>query len=243
MTSGAAPVVTVDGPSGSGKTTLGRRLALELALPLIDTGLLYRGVMVAAIRAGLRGDDHEALSELAARTRVEIDTDPALAAAEEDTRVDGLPAGSLLRDPRHAPLLAALSGVAGVRRALLPVQRRLAAAGAVALGRDCGTVVFPGAPVKIYLQAPETVRARRRDRQLQEAGAPVDAVTLSGEVGERDAADSGRALAPLRPAPDAHIIDTAMMGVDEMVADALRLCAARGLTARSGRRGRSSPPA
>ena len=126
-------------------------------------------------------------------------------------------------------LLSQLSGIPEVRAHLLERQRTLGAAGAVAVGRDCGTVIFPDAPVKLYLQASGDVRAQRRAAQLRDRGAIVDSAVLANEIRGRDALDSGRAVAPLRAADDAHIIDTGHHGVEEMVELALRLCAAVGI--------------
>jgi cytidylate kinase len=222
-------IVTVDGPAGSGKSTLGRALAIELDLPLIDTGLLYRGILVAAVRAGLDTDDRDALAALAGRTRVEIDTDPR--SAGESVLVDGLPSGPLLRDPRYAAVLASISSSPEVRAAVLQPQRGLAANGAVAVGRDCGTVVFPGAAVKFYLDAPQSVREQRRLAQLREGGANTDNSAMRAEVGERDRADTDRASSPLRPAAGAHVIDTAELDVPTMIAHALAVCHEAGLDA------------
>jgi len=223
-------IVTIDGASGSGKTTLGRRLAMALGLPFVDTGLLYRALMVAAVRAGLTADDTAGLVELAGRTRIQIDTSPRAAGDQAGTLVDGVPAGDLLRDPSRALLLSTLSGLPGVRSAILQSQRDLAAGGAVAVGRDCGTVVFPQAPVKLFLQASEEVRARRRQAQLLRSGTAVSDIDLRSEIGGRDALDTGRQVSPLRPAEDAHIIDTGVLGVAATVDAALDLCAAAGLS-------------
>jgi cytidylate kinase len=230
MTAPAPPrVVTVDGASGSGKSTLGRRLAMALKLPLVDTGLFYRALMVAAIRAGIDAGDHEALAHLATRTTIDIETDPNCPAPELLTRVDGRTAGNLLRDPSHAQLLSRLSSLPAVRAAVLGPQRALASSGAVAVGRDCGTVVFPAAPVKLYLEAPAGIREQRRKQQLEHAGATVDAAALRDEVSERDRIDSVRSASPLKPAPDAHRIDTGRTSIDEVLAIALDLCARAGL--------------
>lgn len=221
-------LVTVDGPAGSGKTTLGRRLARALGLPLLDTGLLYRGVMAAALAAGVDASDPEAAAAIARTARIEINTDPGDTVGWE-VKVDGTVVDTVARDPAHATLLAQLSGLAGVRAALLDQQRKLASSGAVAVGRDCGTVVFPWAPVKLYLQAPAEVRADRRAHQLRAVGARIDAGEIAADVAGRDALDTGRAVAPLRPAPDAHIIDTGAVGIEEMVAEALALCRRAGM--------------
>jgi len=227
----SGPIVTVDGPAGSGKSTLGHRLADALHLPLIDTGLLYRGVTVAAVRAGLDASDPRRAAELAARTRIEVNTDAHAAPGDWTVRVDGRDAAAEARDPANATLLAQLSQIPEVRAALLPHQRELAAGGAVAVGRDCGTVVFPQAPVKFFLQASPHVRAERRAAQLLAAGTEIDAAQLEAEIAGRDALDTGRAVSPLRPAPDAHIIDTGSLDVEAMVDEALRVCRQAGLAA------------
>ncbi len=228
-----APVVTADGPAGSGKSTLGRALARALGLAFIDTGLFYRGVMVAALRAGVDADDAGALAWLAATTVVGVSTDPR--AGDEPVTVDGVPAGAALRDPGHARLLASVSGSPAVRTALLEPQRRLAAAGAVAVGRDCGTVVFPEAAVKFYLDAPQAVREQRRREQLRARGGRADQGQMRAEVGDRDRSDLGRTTSPLRAAPEAHLIDTASVDVATMVARALTVCRAAGLDAAPAR--------
>jgi cytidylate kinase len=220
-------MVTVDGPAGSGKSTLGRALAIELGLPLIDTGLFYRGMMVAAVRAGIDGTGRAALAALAGSTVITIGTDPE--GNDDAVLVDGVPAGATLRDPHRAALLAAISSTPEVRAAVLQPQRSLAVDGAVAVGRDCGTVVFPDAAVKFYLEAPESVRQERRLAQLRARGTPADDVLLRAEVGDRDRADTDRATSPLRAAADAHRIDTAAMDVDAMIAHALGICRDAGL--------------
>jgi cytidylate kinase len=222
-------LVTVDGPAGSGKTTLGRRLALALRLPLIDTGLFYRGITVAALRRGVAIDDVDALIRVARQAKLEISTDPAAPPGAVEVRVDGHDAGSDLRDPRHAALLTRVSSIAEVRAAVLAPQRALAAGGAVAVGRDCGTVVFPEAPVKIYLQAPEEVRVRRRVSQLSGTGDAPPGATMTAEVRGRDRADSQRSAGPLRRAADAHVLDTGQLSIDETFQRALSLCGAAGL--------------
>ena len=222
-------LVTVDGPAGSGKTTLGRRLAAALRVPLVDTGLFYRGVMAAAVAAGLDPTDEQAAADLAAHSVIEVNTDPTAAPGAWTLRVDGRVADLVARDPAHATLLARLSSIPGVRSALLERQRALADPGAVAVGRDCGPVVFPWAPVKIFLEASDHVRSGRRAAQLRQSGTRVDEAGLHAEVAGRDRVDRARAVAPLRPAADAHIIDTGVTGIEEMVQVALRLCRERGL--------------
>jgi cytidylate kinase len=223
------PVVTVDGPAGSGKSTLGRRLAIQLALPFVDTGLFYRGLLVAALRAGVSVEDGDALAALAARTRLEINVDPRSSTDRSQVRIDGEEAGPALRDPRHASMLSVLSREPAVRAALLRPQRALAAQGAVAAGRDCGTVVFPDATLKIYLEAPEAVRTGRRAAEVRETLPAVDDELLREEIGGRDDIDSQRVVAPLQRPPDARVIDTSSLGIEEMVAQALAWCRDVGL--------------
>ncbi|MGD1034290.1 MAG: (d)CMP kinase [Candidatus Dormibacteria bacterium] len=219
----SAPVVTVDGPAGSGKTTLGRRLALALGLAFIDTGLFYRGVTVAVVRAGLAAGDRDRVIAVARAARIEVNTAPADLSWE--VRVDGADPAEEVRDPRHAALLTAVSQIPEVRLHLLALQRAPAAGGAVAVGRDCGTVVFPGAAVKLYLQASEDLRAARRAAQLAGRGSAVDPEVLRSEISGRDRGDAPAMAA----APDAVIVDTGTRGIDEMVALALELCAAAGI--------------
>jgi cytidylate kinase len=226
----SVPVVTVDGPAGSGKSTLGRRLATALGLPYIDTGLFYRAVTVAAVRAGLGAADAERIGDVARGVAIEVNTAPEDESWE--VRVDGRDPGAEIRDPRHAALLTAVSQLPDVRRSLLPLQRSPATRGAVAVGRDCGTVVFPDAAVKLYLEATEALRAARRAAQLARRGAAIDRDILASEIAGRDRGDAPAMAA----APGAVVIDTGSQGVDGMVEAALRLCAAAGLFTREPRR-------
>lgn len=219
-------MITIDGPAGSGKTTLGRHLATTLGLPLVDTGLFYRGVMVAAARARIAPDDRDALIDCARRAEVVIDTDPTHDDADSAALVNGIDAGPALRDPANAPLLASMSSIPEVRAVLLDAQRELARDGAVAVGRDCGTVVFPNAQLKLYLDASETVRAQRRATQLRSSGADAGSALMQGEVGARDRLDASRTAAPMRPAAGAHVLDTGVLDVDEVLHTALQLWAA-----------------
>jgi cytidylate kinase len=159
----------------------------------------------------------------ARNTVIVIDVDPRHDDADSTASVDGVDAGPALRDPANAPLLASMSSIPEVRAALLGAQRTLAAHGAVAVGRDCGTVVFPDAKLKLYLDASEDVRAHRRARQLGGTGVDVDSALMRGEVRGRDRQDASRTTAPMRPAPDAHVLDTGVLGIAEVYQEALEL--------------------
>ncbi|HEY6538529.1 MAG TPA: (d)CMP kinase, partial [Candidatus Dormibacteraeota bacterium] len=161
-----APVVTIDGPAGVGKSTVGRRVAAVLGLPFIATGVLYRALAVAAAQAGIGEGDGARLGELSAAVRLEINSEPDHSPGAWQARVDGRELADELWDPGIARLLAYVARQPEVRRALLPAQREPASRGAVAVGRDTGTVVFPGADCKVYLDAPAEIRVGRRRQEL-----------------------------------------------------------------------------
>ncbi len=220
--SGYAPVITVDGPAGSGKTTLGRRLAVRLNLPLIDTGLFYRAVSVAVIQAGLPVSDQAGVEALLEHFDVEINTDPLLRAGWE-IRLAGADVSRMARDPELAVTLATISRMPPVREKLLPLQRAWGGSGAVAVGRDCGTVIFPLAPVKFYLVAPEETRSLRRRQEIAARGVPVSDQLLQAEIGDRDALDA----ASSEMARDAILVDTSTRSADEVAEFALDVCRSR----------------
>lgn len=200
-------VIAIDGPAASGKGTLARRLAAHLGLCHLDTGLLYRGVAEAMLSRGLDLTDAEA----AARTAAALDLvglDPAR-----------------LRGERAGEGASVVSAHAGVRAELLSTQRRFAAnpAGAVLDGRDIGTVVCPDAGVKLFVTAAPEERALRRVRELQAAGTPTSFETVLSDIRERDHRDETRRVAPLRPAADAHILDTTLLGAEDAFLQALKL--------------------
>ena len=193
-----ALTIAIDGPAAAGKGTLAKRVAAHYGLPYLDTGLLYRAVGKLADDRGVDLDDAEATGAIAA----ELDT-------------SHLDDGSLRG--REAGELASRVAVHGaVRAALTEFQRSFAARaeGAVLDGRDIGTVICPQARVKIFVTASAEVRARRRTDELAAKGRDVDYERILAEVRERDARDAGRAIAPLRPAPDAHLLDTSELGIE-----------------------------
>jgi cytidylate kinase len=211
-------IVAIDGPSASGKSTIGRMLARHLGLPLVDSGLMYRAATVLAQEAGIDPDDRVALGALARRTPIEVNTSP-----EErppwQVRVGGRDLTAAVFDAAIAPALTRVSQVPEVRREMVAQQRRYGRGGVVMVGRDIGTVVFPEADLKLFITASEEERKRRRAHQMKDDNHAL----LKGEIADRDAADSRRTLAPLRPASDAHTIETDARSPQDVFNEILRL--------------------
>ena len=196
----ASPIVTIDGPSGSGKGTISRAVARRVGWHLLDSGALYRLVALAGLAAGAASEDEERHAELAARMDVAFDSDPG---GGERVRLDGRDVTGELRSEAAGQGASRVAAWPGVRAALLERQRAFARPpGLVADGRDMGTVVFPGADLKIFLTATPEERALRRHKQLKDKGSDVSLPALSREIAERDSRDQTRQIAPLRPAPD-----------------------------------------
>jgi cytidylate kinase len=204
-------IIAVDGPSAAGKGTVARAVARELGYHFLDTGSLYRMVGLAMLRAGKSADDSAAAAQIAGAV------DPAQAKDSE------------LRTDDVAAMASKVAVIPEVRAALLQFQRDFARRppGAVLDGRDIGTVVCPDAGVKLYVTASAEERARRRTRELQQLGQPAIHDAVLADVLQRDARDSGRATAPLRPADDAVILDTSRMDIGEAVAAAMAVIRSR----------------
>lgn len=217
-------MVTIDGPAGVGKSTVGRRVAAELGLAFIDTGIFYRALTVAASRRGLGEGQAAELARLSGELSLEVNTDPQPVLGAWQARADGLELSDELWDPRLATLLAYVARQPAVRQALLPVQRLPAAEGAVAVGRDTGTVVFPAAGCKVYLDAPTEVRVGRRRKELQDQGRDVSDEVLRADVLTRDQTDLSRRVAPLAVPADALLIDTTQLSAEEVGALILAAC-------------------
>ncbi|MBM3260007.1 MAG: (d)CMP kinase [Candidatus Sericytochromatia bacterium] len=194
-------IVTLDGPAGAGKSTLARHLAQQLGWTYLDTGAMYRAVTWAAMDRGVDIGDATALGALARSLRLALLPGPDGARVE----ADGRDITEAIRSAAVTGRVSAVAAVAEVRDAMVAEQRRIGeAADLVAEGRDMGTVVFPDAPLKVYVTASPGVRAERRAAELARAGRMVDVRALEQELVARDALDSGREVAPLRPASDAR---------------------------------------
>jgi cytidylate kinase len=198
-------IIAIDGPAASGKGTLGRRLAEHYGLRHLDTGLIYRAVAKAVLDAGRPPEDHEAAVS-AAR-------------ALDPSRFDAV----ALKSDRIGNAASVVAAIPAVREALLAFQRDFASRppGAVLDGRDIGTVIAPQADVKIFVTATPAERARRRALELRGRGETVEESAILADIERRDARDAGRAVAPFKPAPDAHLLDTTALDIDAAIRAAI----------------------
>lgn len=212
-------VITIDGPSGAGKSTLSKLLAEKLDYTYIDSGALYRAVALKAQEQGADPDDDEALGRLCGALVISFRREHDRLAV----LLDGRDVTDAIRAPEISMLASRVSARKSVRDALLDVQRRLGAKGGIVVeGRDMGTVVFPDADVKFFLHASLETRGKRRFQQYRDQGRQYDIGTITRDIERRDSDDSGRALSPLKPAPDARIIDSTDMSIEEVVAAMLK---------------------
>ncbi len=213
----SVPVITIDGPSASGKGTISQIVADRFAWHFLDSGSLYRLCGLAAYKQGVDLDDEAALVSMIATLNIEFALPEALGQATKIC-LDGQFVEQQLRNERMATAASRVAALAGVRQALLTLQRNFRQLpGLVADGRDMGTTVFPDATLKIFLLASSEERARRRYKQLKEKGMDVNLSAILNELEARDRRDRERVAAPLRAAEDAEIIDTTAMGIDSVV--------------------------
>lgn len=215
------PIVAIDGPAGAGKSTLARKLAEKLGFTLVDTGALYRTVALAAMRAGVELEDGKAVTSIALRLveHRELRFQPG-EAGKMRVLLLGEDVSEAIRSAEVSRGASVVSAIEGVRAALLDLQRQAGEAGGVVLeGRDIGTVVFPEAEVKLFLTASPEVRATRRFHELSEKGHDVSYEETLADVVKRDRQDSERAIAPLRQAEDAILVDSSGREIDDVLAE------------------------
>jgi cytidylate kinase len=206
-------IVAIDGPAGAGKSTVARQLAKRLGFEMIDTGAIYRSVALAARRAGIAWDDDEALRGL-------LDIGIGLSFREDRVLLNGADVSEAIRTPEISRGASVVSARPVVREKLLGLQRELALhaeKGAVLEGRDIGTVVFPDAQVKFFLTASDEARAQRRFAELTDKGLVASLGEVLSDQRRRDKSDSERAIAPLKPAGDALIVDTTGLDLGSVV--------------------------
>lgn len=217
-------MIAIDGPAGAGKSTVARQVAERLGYMYVDTGAMYRAMALAMLRARVPLEDPAAVERCAAEVPFEVDVSSGI------TRVflQGEDVTGQIRTPEVSRIVSAVAAVPGVRRRLVKLQRRLAERGGIVMdGRDIGTVVLPGADVKIFLTASLEERARRRWREWWQAGRTDDMEDVRRSLEERDRLDSARDESPLRVAPDAVVIDTTGESIERVVARILRICRGR----------------
>jgi cytidylate kinase len=208
-------VIAIDGPAGSGKSSVAFSVAMALGLRILDTGAMYRTVTLAAMEAGVDLADEEAVSAIARNSNMEFEG--------QHVTLDGRQVFLEIRGPEVTAAVSKVSSHPAVRAVLVERQRAWVdeRGGGVVEGRDIGTVVFPDAPLKIFLTASEEERARRRQRDEHDAQRPIELQDAQGQLTRRDEADSslGRATRPEDAAPDAIVIDTTSIPMDEVVRD------------------------
>jgi len=207
----AAPVIAVDGPAASGKGTLAVGVARALGFHYLDSGALYRLVALKALNTGIPLDDEASVADAATGMSFHL--------GDDRTMLDGADVTDTLRSEAVSEAASRVAMLPRVRAALLARQRAFRQSpGLVADGRDMGTVVFPDSVIKVYVTASAEERARRRYKQLIEKGNPVNLDSLLRDIRERDARDSGRAAAPLKPAAGAIVLDTTSLSIEAGVA-------------------------
>jgi CMP/dCMP kinase len=209
-------IIAIDGPSGAGKGTVARAIASELGYRHVDSGAMYRAVGWQAIRDGVPLDNEAAIAALAERSRIDM--------SSTQVTIDGVDVTRAIRTPEIDRAAASVARLARVRAILVERQRQIGADGAIVMeGRDIGTVVFPNADVKVYLDAVPEERARRRANDPAHSGVPAAVADVATLLTQRDEFDRTRVASPLYVAPDALVVDTTGKSVDDVVADVMRV--------------------
>ena len=206
-------IVAIDGPAGSGKSTVSKMIAKRLGLLYIDTGAMYRALTLKAMNTGANLDDAEALTKLARSTKIELKDGPKLRVF-----LDGKDVSEAIRTVEVTDKIRYVAKVPGVRHEMVGLQRDIGSrASSVLEGRDIGTVVFPDAEYKFYLDADVEERARRRQEDFTKAGKNIGLDALIKDVKERDASDFNRKVGPLKKADDAIVVNTTALTIDQVV--------------------------
>ena len=214
-------IIAIDGPSGAGKGTVARAIANELGYRHVDSGAMYRAVGWKALRDGVPLEDEAAVAALAERARIDV--------TGTHVTIDGIDVTRAIRTPEIDRAAAGVARLPRVRSVLVERQRRMAIDGGIVMeGRDIGTVVFPGADVKLYLDASPEERARRRAHDSAHTGVPVAVSEVATLLTQRDEIDRTRTASPLHAAPDALLVDTTGKDVETVVSEVLALVRAKG---------------
>lgn len=211
-------IVAIDGPAGAGKSTIAKSIAAKLGFVYIDTGAMYRAIALWALRLSIDDSDPHKLEQLAQQAEIEFE------AGAQRIKLNGEDVSEAIRTPAVSAAASKVSAIPGVRRALVAKQRDMAENASVVMeGRDIGSIVFPDARVKIFLDAPHGERAERRNRELESRGVPVHRESIAEQLAERDQRDRTRAEAPLVQAPDAVYIDSGGLTIQEVEEQVLKV--------------------
>lgn len=207
-------VIAIDGPAGSGKSTVSKKIARKLGVMYIDTGAMYRALTLKAMQLGIGLEDEVSLVELVCSTKIDLED----SVSGQKVFLDGEDVTTLIRTPELTNNVKYIARVPGVRHEMVRLQRLIGhRRGAVMEGRDIGTVVFPGADYKFYLDADVDERAKRRHKELVQAGVNINFEDIRKDVVARDESDMRREIGALKVAPDAILVDTTNLSIDEVV--------------------------